>query len=706
MGQKQMAFLFAAAAVLAGITGCAAHTSPGTVAASLQETAADTDGSREAAAGGETSGSSTNEGDKEDYSTGDASMDNTRNQDGIGDKELLVVSFGTSYNDSRRKTIGAIEDAVEQAFPDFSVRRAFTSQMIIRRVKSRDQVSIDSVGEALERAVDNGVKTLVVQPTHLMNGLEYEELMGELTAYGEAFEEIAVGEPLLTSEEDFRAVIRAITEDTAAYDDGKTAICFMGHGTEADANRVYKKLQEMLRAAGYAHYFVGTVEAEPALKDVVALVRQGSYERVVLQPLMIVAGDHAVNDMAGDEEDSWKSVFEQEGYQVTCVLRGLGELESIRQIFADHARAAMEQPGPGQNAAGTAAGQPEPGQKKAGTMELCYASQFAVDYYQDGSALVTIRDVGRYLVVPEGGQVPRELPEDVTVIRRPLEHIYLAATSAMDLFRSLDGIGQITLSGTDASGWYIPEARQAMEAGNMVYAGKYSAPDYERILAEGCDLAIESTMIFHTPEVKEQLERLGIPVLVERSSYESHPLGRLEWLKLYGLLLGKEDLAEAVLADCLGRLEPVLGQEPAGKTVAFFYMTSNGAVNVRKSGDYLARLIGLAGGTYIPGDLDETGNAQSTMNIQMEAFYQAARDADYLVYSGSIDQAPGNLEEFLAKSPLLADFKAVKEGNVWCTDKDFFQETMGLGEMLLDLNRMMKGAGEDPSGMTYLRRLK
>ena len=210
MGQKQMAFLFAAAAVLTGITGCAPHTSPGTVAASVQETAADTDGSREAAAGGEASGSSTGEGDREDYSTGDASMDNTRNQDGIGDKELLVVSFGTSYNDSRRKTIGAIEDALEQAFPDHSVRRAFTSQMIIRRVKSRDQVSIDSVEEALERAVDNGVKTLVVQPTHLMNGLEYQELVRELDSYRDRLEQIGVGEPLLTSDEDFRVVILSL----------------------------------------------------------------------------------------------------------------------------------------------------------------------------------------------------------------------------------------------------------------------------------------------------------------------------------------------------------------------------------------------------------------------------------------------------------------------------------------------------------------
>lgn len=280
--------------------------------------------------------------DEENYDTGDASLDNTRNQDGIGENELMVVSFGTSYNDSRRLTVGAIEEAIEKAFPDYSVRRGFTSQIIIDHVKSRDNVTIDNVGEALERAVDNGVKTLVIQPTHLMNGLEYADLVNEVAEYSDAFEKVAVGEPLLTSDEDFKAVAEAITKATAEYDDGETAICFMGHGTEAESNQIYAKMQEVLTAGGYENYFVGTVEAAPDLEDVLAAVQAGEYKKVVLQPLMIVAGDHANNDMAGDEEDSWKTAFESAGYEVTCILRGLGELEEIQQLFVEHAQAAVD----------------------------------------------------------------------------------------------------------------------------------------------------------------------------------------------------------------------------------------------------------------------------------------------------------------------------------------------------------------------------
>lgn len=281
------------------------------------------------------------EEDEENYDTGDASLDNPRNQDGIGEQELLVASFGTSYNDNRRVTIGAIEEAIENAIPDYSVRRGFTSQMIINHVKSRDNVVIDNIGEALDRAANNGVKTLVVQSTHLMDGLEYNDLVNEVAEYSDTFEKVAIGVPLLTSEEDFKAVIAAITEETKEYDDGETAICFMGHGTEAESNQVYAKMQNMMTEAGYEHYFVGTVEAEPTLEDILKAVQAGNYKKVVLAPLMIVAGDHANNDMAGDEEGSWKNTFEKAGYEVTCVLRGLGEMEPIQQIFVEHAQAAI-----------------------------------------------------------------------------------------------------------------------------------------------------------------------------------------------------------------------------------------------------------------------------------------------------------------------------------------------------------------------------
>ena len=260
--------------------------------------------SQPAASTSESASAEPEEEDEENYETGDAALDNPRNQDEIGEKELLVVSFGTSFNDSRRLTIGAVESALEKAFPEYAVRRGFTSQIIIDHVAKRDGEIIDNMQEALDRAVDNGVKTLVVQPTHLMNGLEYEEMSKAIAQYSDAFEQISIGQPLLTSDEDFQAVAKAITEATADYDDGETAIVFMGHGTEAESNGVYAKMQQVLTDGGYAHYYVGTVEATPSLDDVLEAVKQGSYKRVVLRPLMVVAGDHANNDMAGEEDDS------------------------------------------------------------------------------------------------------------------------------------------------------------------------------------------------------------------------------------------------------------------------------------------------------------------------------------------------------------------------------------------------------------------
>lgn len=329
--------------VAAMLTGCSTET--GTSSSSVpEETAAATELETAAPTELETSAPETiaEADDAENYNTGDASLDNVRDQDEIGEKEILVISFGTSYNDSRRLTIGAIEDAIEAAFPDYSVRRGFTSNIIIDHVQQRDGILIDDVHAALERAVDNGVKTLIVQPTHLMDGLEYHDLTAEVAQYADAFEHVAIGEPLLSSEDDFDRVITAITDWTADYDDGETAIVFMGHGTEADSNGVYTKMQEMLTDAGKTHYFIGTVEAEPSLDDVLAAVKAGNYKRVVLEPLMVVAGDHANNDMAGDEADSWKTVFANEGYEVECLLRGLGENEDIRTLYTEHTQAAID----------------------------------------------------------------------------------------------------------------------------------------------------------------------------------------------------------------------------------------------------------------------------------------------------------------------------------------------------------------------------
>ena len=347
--------------------------------------------------------------------------------------------------------------------------------------------------------------------------------------------------------------------------------------------------------------------------------------------------------------------------------------------------------------------QSEPVAEPVSHMELSYAQQFTVDYYEGGYKLITIDESGRYLVVPEGGEAPEELPEDVTVLYQPLDRIYLVATSAMDLFRSLDAVDAIRLSGTDADGWEIPEARQALESGEMLYAGKYNAPDYELILSEGCDLAVESTMIYHNPEVKEQLERLGVPVLVERSSYEGHPLGRMEWIKLYAALLDREEEAAALYDRMLEELAPILDQEPTGKTVAFFYLTTTGTANVRKSGDYIPKMIRMAGGEYVPSGLTGEDNALSTMNMDLESFYAAARDADVLIYSSTIYGELQTVDQLWQESERLADFKAVQTGDVWCTGKNMFQESMGLGQMILEIHQIL--TQPEPQGLTYLHRL-
>ena len=259
-----------------------------------------------------------------------------------GNQAILVVSFGTSYDDSRDITIGAIEEAVAAAFPEYEVRRAFTSQIIIDKLADEEGLEIDNVTEALDRAIEDGITTLVIQPTHLMDGLEYNDVVNEVAEYADSFEKVVMGEPLLTSDEDYAAVISAITEATSEYDDGETAVCFMGHGTEAESNQVYATLQDKLTEAGYENYYVGTVEAEPTLEDVLAAVGEGEYTKAVLAPLMVVAGDHANNDMAGDEEGSWKTEFAAAGYEVECLIQGLGQLEAIQDIYVAHTQAAID----------------------------------------------------------------------------------------------------------------------------------------------------------------------------------------------------------------------------------------------------------------------------------------------------------------------------------------------------------------------------
>ena len=408
-----------------------------------------------------------------------------------------------------------------------------------------------------------------------------------------------------------------------------------------------------------------------------------------------------------------------------------------------------------------------PGLRYKESMRLYHADQFSVDYYEGGYKYLSIRDTGDFLLIPEDGKLPEtelpedgklpdaELPEDgkqpdtelpengkqpdvkgtedgkrsgaasgsgYTVLYQPLDSIYLAATSAMDFFDCLEEIDKVTLSCEEAGEWDSDGANKAMEEGGMVYAGKYSAPDYERIVSRGCDLALESTMIYHKPEVKEMLEQFGIPVLVEHSSYESDPLGRSEWIRFYGALLNCEEEADALFAQMEEKVRRVLeqtsgsgdasagqslegqhseGESPEGKSlekkspgklVAFFNINQQGLVTVRKAKDYVPAMIELAGGSYVFSDLyGEEENALSTVNLQMEEFYARAKDADYLIYNSTIAGAIHSVDELLDKGPLLKDFRAVQEGNVWCTTQSLFQKPTGLADLIVDISRMLSG---------------
>ena len=335
--------------------------------------------------------------------------------------------------------------------------------------------------------------------------------------------------------------------------------------------------------------------------------------------------------------------------------------------------------------------------------QLDYAQQFTADCYEGGYTMVSIPDSGqKFLVVPQDAAEVDSLPADVTVLRQPVENIYLVSTSVMDLILHLDALDSVTLSGTKAEGWYLPEAKQAMEEGRIAYAGKYSAPDYEQILAANCSLAIQNTMILHTPEVKEQLEHFGIPVLVERSSYESGPLERMEWIKLYGILLGKEEQAEQVFAAQEAAIAPLLEQEPTGKSCAFFSLSSNNLATVRKGSDYVAKMIEMAGGAYVFSDLTDNGNSLATMNLPLEDFYAGAKDADVLIYNSAIEGTIASVSQLTEKFPLLSEFKAVQNGQVWCTSQSLFQQSMELADLILDMNKVFTEGTPDADTLKFL----
>ena len=349
------------------------------------------------------------------------------------------------------------------------------------------------------------------------------------------------------------------------------------------------------------------------------------------------------------------------------------------------------------------------------SMELSYAENFAVDYYEGGYKLLTTRLNGdRILIVPKHQQAPEDAealvspsaegePGKLMVLQEPVKNLYLVASSVMDMFAQLDSMDAISMCGLKEEDWYIPAAKQAMKEGTLLYAGKYSQPDYELLLSQNCSMAIENSMIYHTPEVMEKLDEFGIPTLVEYSSYEEHPLGRVEWVRFFGALLNQEEKADQLFEKQKEALKRVEAEESTGKTVAFFYITSNGLVQVRQSTDYIPKMIELAGGKYVFENLGDPDSRRSTVNLQLEDFYDGAQDADFLVYNTTIDRQVQTLEDLLKKCSLLKDFKAVKNHQVWCTAEDMYQQSMSAGNLIGDFHRMLTGDNEETR---YLYRLE
>ena len=332
-----------------------------------------------------------------------------------------------------------------------------------------------------------------------------------------------------------------------------------------------------------------------------------------------------------------------------------------------------------------------------------YARCLAIDQYEGGYSLVDVFDDAKYLIVPEGGSVPKDLDDSIQIIQLPLQHIYLGATAVMSLFDAIDALDHVSMTALKESGWTVENAAKRMREGKLVYAGKYNTPDYELILAQGCELAIESTMIYHTPDVKEMLEELGVPVLVDRSSYESNPLGRTEWIKLYGVLTGKEEAANAFFEKQKESVAELENYSSTGKVAAFFYLTTDGKVVVRSSTDYVPSMIKMAGGVYaFDGVVDEDG--KTSVSMTMESFYEKARDADYIIYNASIDSSVKTIEDLIKKDEVLKEFKAVKNGACYTTGSSMYQRTDVIANMILDFHKVF--TGQDTDQLEFLEKMK
>ena len=336
-------------------------------------------------------------------------------------------------------------------------------------------------------------------------------------------------------------------------------------------------------------------------------------------------------------------------------------------------------------------------------MELQRATEFSVYHYEGGYDLIDIHEGDKFLLVPEGAEAPENVPEGIIVLQKPVDKIYLAATATMAMFCSCNALDHIRMSSIKENDWSFDEPREAMERGDIIYAGKYSAPDYETMFDEECDLAIESTMIEHTPEVKEMIEKLDVPVMIDRSSYEEDPMGRAEWIRLYGVLTDHQEDADAFFNEQMEKLKDLDDFENTEKTVAFFYLTADGKVVVRKSTDYVPKMIEIAGARYAFSDLEDDSD-RTSVDMSVETFYEAARDADYIIYNGSIDDSVKTMNDLLGKDPIMKELKAVKNNNCWVTGDSMYQRTDIVADMILDFHKAL--TEDDPSDLKYLQKLQ
>ena len=368
------------------------------------------------------------------------------------------------------------------------------------------------------------------------------------------------------------------------------------------------------------------------------------------------------------------------------------------------APASSQSPVTASSASSPAPAPAEEGLVVTSSMQLEFAENFAVDYCEGGYKLITIIPTSqRFLVIPEGAEIPAMLDEDIIPLQMPVNNLLISSTPTMSLITAIGGLEHVTQVTSDIDSWHIPEVKAAMEAGEIAFIGDYKAPDFELVAVNAAPVSVFSAMLSGAPEVEDKLGELEIPVLLDQSTYESHPLARTEWMKLYGAMLGLEDNAQKVFAEQAAAVEALTANQAIEKTAAIFYITSNGNIYARNAGDYFVKMLELAGGSYIIADMEpeKSGNTQ----MEAEAFYSAAKDADYIIYVHSMGGRPADMTAFTTLNEVLGDFKAVQEDNVWCTTPDFFQIAHTLGFMIEDINKMLTGV-TDADEYTYLFRLR